>query len=702
MQDASRYGEKLKHACSALKHADDEISERVLRLENGWLRFEHQLEFARRIQYLMGQEHQEVFHKTLVMFLSKLEIVTSMLMSLLNSDGTFRAKMKYVWKKDSLDEAIEGLEVWQRMSDHSWFLLMRISDPDVDTALATDDSNPSVATTSTSAIRAGLSKTSSATVGSGLCLDYGGIASMAVRDVSFSEARIATKIHHSGAVSSYILNEIVTAQPPGGSGKKMVRRQQRVKKDTRELARRLQHDDPETFGLLACKGFSMDPVGLKLTLVFRVPPSLGGPRSLRDLLLNTENPKSLTQHFDLAKDLAKSVGYVHTFGFVHKNIRPESVLIFSSPGGRSLSTFLVGLDDFRRDEGYTERIGDSFIERNLYRHPSRQGSSPTWDYIMQHDIYSLGVCLLEMGLWKSLIEYPEIDGETTPQWSSVLGMPKDLNPLQAIQYLCSDAKQKLLCLAQDELPRSMGTKYTDIVVTCLTCLDPENGDFGDEEEFQDEDGICVGVRYIEKVLLRLNALNVSDVARSMTLSGLIDLTPSNYSDCVASLRTSVSLLESSVETLGNGVTDFPRLSSVLKTVRHYELIPQPTLAAAESSLRDEIGPFVSHLLDRADRQTERQARRIETLKARSDLNAGRLGRAEGSAGGLPLLHPASASASAPALKRRRSARKTLDGGAGLRARAVRQRKEALKYGVERLEMEVAQKERELRLRLQEA
>lgn len=106
---------------------------------------------------------------------------------------------------------------------------------------------------------------------------------------------------------------------------------------------------------------------------------------------------------------------------------------------------------------------------------------------------------------------------------------------------------------------------------------------------------------------------------------------------------------------------------------------------------------MSHLLDRADSQTERQARRIETLKARSDLNAGRLGRGE--AGGA-------AAAGTPArpgpASRRKSARKTLDGGAGLRARAVRQRKEALKYGVERLEMEVAQKERELRLRLQEA
>jgi DASH complex subunit SPC19 len=44
----------------------------------------------------------------------------------------------------------------------------------------------------------------------------------------------------------------------------------------------------------------------------------------------------------------------------------------------------------------------------------------------------------------------------------------------------------------------------------------------------------------------------------------------------------------------------------------------------------------------------------------------------------------------------------LDGEAALRARVLRQRKEALKYSVERLEMEVAQKERELRLRLEKA
>lgn len=42
---------------------------------------------------------------------------------------------------------------------------------------------------------------------------------------------------------------------------------------------------------------------------------------------------------------------------------------------------------------------------------------------------------------------------------------------------------------------------------------------------------------------------------------------SAYSDCVSSLRTSLKFLESSVETLDNGVSDFPRLVNVLKTVR---------------------------------------------------------------------------------------------------------------------------------------
>lgn len=42
---------------------------------------------------------------------------------------------------------------------------------------------------------------------------------------------------------------------------------------------------------------------------------------------------------------------------------------------------------------------------------------------------------------------------------------------------------------------------------------------------------------------------------------------SSYADCVTSLRQSLTFLDSSVETIGQGVSDYPRLIKVLKTVR---------------------------------------------------------------------------------------------------------------------------------------
>ena len=71
------------------------------------------------------------------------------------------------------------------------------------------------------------------------------------------------------------------------------------------------------------------------------------------------------------------------------------------------------------------------------------------------------------------------------------GSPEFNNP-----YLLKD---HLHSIARSALPRRMGTKFAQVVETCLTCLDPENTDFGDERDFQDADGILVGVRYIEKV-----------------------------------------------------------------------------------------------------------------------------------------------------------------------------------------------------------
>jgi hypothetical protein len=183
------------------------------------------------------------------------------------------------------------------------------------------------------------------------------------------------------------------------------------------------------------------------------------------------------------------------YGFVHKNIHPETILSLgkTADGPLPATAFLVGFQVIRNADGRTYPVTDKKRETNLYRHPLRQGDNAEY-YVMQHDIYSLGVCLLEIGLWESFVTFNE-DGVARP--STALGIAEDKWQLNDPFAL----KEHLVALSRSSSLRAkMGTRYSEVVTTCLTCLDKDNVDFGDEQEFQDEDGVAVGVRYIEKVL----------------------------------------------------------------------------------------------------------------------------------------------------------------------------------------------------------
>jgi DASH complex subunit SPC19 len=160
-----------------------------------------------------------------------------------------------------------------------------------------------------------------------------------------------------------------------------------------------------------------------------------------------------------------------------------------------------------------------------------------------------------------------------------------------------------------------------------------------------------------------------------------------YAHCVAAMRQSLAHLDTTVTVLDAGVADLPRVGGVLAAVRHYELIPQPTLQAAEASLRDEIGPSIVLLLDRAERQLDRLARRVDTLKARSELQAGRLASTSSSAA-------AATTTTTGGVKRKAGNRLARADEARFKARALRARKDALLYSIQRLELEALQKERE--------
>lgn len=152
---------------------------------------------------------------------------------------------------------------------------------------------------------------------------------------------------------------------------------------------------------------------------------------------------------------------------------------------------------------------------------------------MQHDIYSLGVVLLELGLWQSFLDFrPDSDDPSTalpPPFLQALESEKDT------RKRATAVKGALTKLATDLLPARMGQKYTDVVLLCLQCLDGAPGAGaagaegeragerggggegagagagawgGEEEGFVDEDGIVVGVRYIEWILLRMQEITI--------------------------------------------------------------------------------------------------------------------------------------------------------------------------------------------------
>jgi len=146
------------------------------------------------------------------------------------------------------------------------------------------------------------------------------------------------------------------------------------------------------------------------------------------------------------------------------------------------------------------------------RHPSRQGTHPETNYQMQHDIYSLGVVLLEIGLWTSFVIYDPEKESSSLVPNNILG-PANLARSRQPLGGAFEIKQKLEALAESELPVRIGRRYTSIVLLCLRCLDPgsdrDRKGFGvGGADWTDEDGVVIGVRYIENVLEKIQEINI--------------------------------------------------------------------------------------------------------------------------------------------------------------------------------------------------
>ncbi|KAK0726153.1 hypothetical protein B0H67DRAFT_572424 [Lasiosphaeris hirsuta] len=231
------------------------------------------------------------------------------------------------------------------------------------------------------------------------------------------------------------------------------------------LAALLQQPKEQIFRIPKCIGWKYLPSTKDIAFIFESPgnPHASQPQSLLHLLSMPEFKPTLQAKFQLAYSLAKSISQLQMVQWLHESLRSENILFFPPPQGGSPDTvalsepWVFGFDFSRPENFFSYGFADSEPERDIYRHPERQGN-PTAMFSKWHDIYSLGVMLLEIGIWEPAIqqEHPrdQFKNMKTPE----------------------DRKNRLVKVARKRLPPKMGGKYSDLVVRCLT----GNFDVGDD------------------------------------------------------------------------------------------------------------------------------------------------------------------------------------------------------------------------------
>ena len=168
---------------------------------------------------------------------------------------------------------------------------------------------------------------------------------------------------------------------------------------------------PLSVSILHCVGYLNQNANVT-GYAFRLPPEVApgqASTNFHQLLTRVKSGSEipdLGERFDLAKALVFTVFEIHNIGWMHKNIQPKNILFWPKSGTdnepKVSRPYLMGFDIARPNEpGEVSEKPPIRPEDDLYRHPDYKGSNPK-SFQPSFDMFSLGVILFEIGLWRNV------------------------------------------------------------------------------------------------------------------------------------------------------------------------------------------------------------------------------------------------------------------------------------------------------------
>ncbi|KAF2683537.1 hypothetical protein K458DRAFT_419131 [Lentithecium fluviatile CBS 122367] len=225
----------------------------------------------------------------------------------------------------------------------------------------------------------------------------------------------------------------------------------------KKVASLLSSQLPEQFHVCKCAGFTAETDGGQgwYGLVFDFPSETDTLTPLKSTFKNISR-MPLERRYRMAYRLAQTIMALQSIGWVHKGVRSENVLFLSpkkssdtlaSHEAHPGDPWLFGFEHAREDSDHTRKLAEFRLERMIHTPPSRWGT-PQEKFSYPHDVYALGVLLLELGYWKP-----------------ILSIKPELRKVASAE----EAQDILIAVSRgDDLAHLMGSPYAQIAESCLT------------------------------------------------------------------------------------------------------------------------------------------------------------------------------------------------------------------------------------------